>query len=143
VEQQRTVRVGFACNDPRSGACAGRVERVTIHDGIDVVIDVEGDGLAYVHRTGPPDRAYLARPYFVPPKGVLRLDGQTLVTHGYATWAGNWCWDAAVLRELDVWRLLEHLRRRAWCCTEAEWGVYAAWHAGRPLEAALRRALGT
>ena len=71
----------------------------------------------------------------------LVVAGLTLPLHGYRTWFGNWCWDAAWLTDLDTWRLLEALRRERWSCDEAESGLYHAWDDGRALEGPLRAAL--
>lgn len=118
--QQLLVRVDIACNDPQSGSPQGFIEAVTITD----MIQLEGPQLR-CFRLG----------------GRLVIAGLTLPLHGYGTWIGNWCWDEALLTELDAWRLLEALRRERWDCTEAVSELFNAWDAGRALEGPLARAL--
>lgn len=117
ADPTRRVLISMACNDPRNGVFAGKVEMIEVEllhrkpsarwsfsiesrqvDGLTLTVDERML------------RLRIARAWF---PFVASRD-----------WVGNWCWNAYTMRRPAAVRLLQHLRAAGWTCTEAPTHVY-------------------
>lgn len=102
------MQLMLAVNDPRNGAHTGQVDQVEV-DELDLCL--EGDPVSCV---------YLPH--------AIMVCGLWFNHKGYQTRVGNWCWDCATLESVHVAAIINHLRSIGWDCTEAETGLFDAYH---------------
>src|SRR5690349_14173418 len=114
AELRLAVQVMLACNDPDNGNFAGECDTIEIPD----LITVEGPAL---------------KCQFIDDGRWLRLEDQGFMIRSHATWVGNWCWDQVTMSLAEAGRLLRWLHERDWTCTEAEAGLFDAWHSDGPI----------
>lgn len=90
-----TIRVSFACNSHRNGAFLGTFEAVEFDDET-------GDTL--VSLSGPQVTIR-----WIGDARAVRIGNQLYQCSRYATFVGNWCWDAATFELEDARNLLRAL----------------------------------
>jgi hypothetical protein len=105
-KQQMKLHLMLAVNN-EYGNRVGQVDRVEIDD----LISLEGEPVSCV---------YLPQAVMV---GSLWFNHE-----GYQTWVGNICWDCATLESKDVAAIINYLHKLGWSCTEAETGLFEAYH---------------
>lgn len=107
----------LAVNNHRNGRHTGQVDQVEI-DEPDLCLEGKSVSCSYT-------------------PGKLEIDGLHFNVIGYGNWAGNWCWDCAMLEHIHIPRIIEHLRSIGWSCTEAETSLFEAYHNDRPITAKM------
>jgi hypothetical protein len=95
--------VMVACNDPRSGAFAGKA------DAFDLLTPAGDIAASFTVGAGPPIR------FAMTPGRITLGRHHHFPTIAAATWAGNWCWDRFWLDDAAAARLLRLLWARADC----------------------------
>lgn len=116
------VRILLAVNDHRNGDPDGHVRALEIPD----VISLEAP---------EPAPSCVIYPNHRPPH--VEIDGRHYCIESYASWVGNWVWDAVTVSDDDAVDILDRLRRtERWSITEAEHTVYGKWIAGEKILAA-------
>lgn len=114
-----TVRILLATNDHRNGQPTGTVGALEIPD----VISLEAP------HPEPPCVIY---PYRTPPH--VEIEGAPYAILGYASWVGNWCWDAVTVSDDDAVDILDRLRKtERWTITEGAHAVFGKWKRGEKI----------
>lgn len=133
------LTVMLACNDPNSGAFAGRVIAAAFDDGArQTVLKLDspdypmGPGLALRFLDGP------GRFNRGEATDRIRLAGREFPILGRTAWVGNWCWDAVKVRDIWIPHLIEHLREHKWQADEGDEALFTAYECGFPIAAAWR-----
>jgi hypothetical protein len=114
-----TVRIMLATNDHRNGEPTGHVRALQILD----VITLDAP-------EPPPTCRILTdrRPPYV------EIDGTLYPIQDYASWVGNWCWDAVTVSDDDAVTILDRLRKtECWSIDEAEHTVFGKWERGEKI----------
>jgi hypothetical protein len=106
------IKLMLAVNDYKNGLHTGEVNQVQIDD----LISIEGPPVSCSSNGHK-----------------LELDRLYYNLKGYQTWAGNWCWDFAILESIHVARILNHLRDLGWSCFEAEASLFKKWETGQTI----------
>ena len=114
---ENEVDIMLAVNEPRNGLPRHTVDYVHIGDEL---LEMEG----------PPLQWGKTR------VGVLNIASsprQPLTSYhsfelkGYQQWAGNWCWDRAVIRVEHLPRFLRVLKDAGWDCISGEASLFEMW----------------
>lgn len=99
------IQFVFACNHWRSGTPMGKFSHAEFHrhaPGEDVfLLELELDETAVnlvVRKDGDRETR------------LLRVGRITVPIHGYNTWVGNWCWDAAAVDYDAAEKIIAYLR---------------------------------
>lgn len=100
------ISLHLACNDPDNGNHTGQVDSIQFYgsDNLDPMLMLHGRALRCVPwRSGGGKTRFLRLGHFP----AIRMPG-------YATWVGNWCWDAALISDDDAAKIANYLRKRGW-----------------------------
>lgn len=101
------IHLHMACNNPDNGIHTGQVESIQVFGADDV------DPMLML--TGPSARCRVWRSTKASKLRFLRLGHIPAIrVLSYATWVGNWCWDAALVSDADAAKVANYLRRRGW-----------------------------
>lgn len=114
--------VSFLCNYPSTGCFSGKFS----------AIDIERDGGSSIMHF---DYAVISEEEITGPSiEIDRENRKVLIGHmklhytGYTSNFGNWCWDAFLMDEHNVSKLLNYLRKsKFWDMTEGEENLFDKW----------------
>lgn len=118
-----TWEIMLAVNDYRNGNFLGRVEKVELisRDSSDIALELEN------HFSPPATIAFAVK------GNKARIGRKMFAIKGYATWVGNWCWDAilvdaetaaAILNYLSSLKLHDQRKFTPQAGWTALWGLY-------------------
>lgn len=111
------VQLHLACNDYRNGNHTGYVEKVEI-------------GTDALSVTGVQLQCRIIRSENSRKPRFLKLGHLEMRIESYVSWAGNWCWDMALVKPAHAAKVANYLKERGWYC-ESGWAeTFAKWESG-------------
>lgn len=101
------IHLHLACNNPDNGNRTSGVESIQFFgaDSVDPMLMLNGKRLHFGF--GWPANNRQTRFLCLGHLSTLRIIS-------YATWVGNWCWDAALVSDADAAKVANYLRKRGW-----------------------------
>ena len=120
---ERALSIHMACNDPDNGDFTGRVCQIALDDSM-LDLTAKAWMITSMRRC----------PRLVDHGSYFALSGKRWPFLRYHSWAGNWCWDAYVVKADIATQFLVWLHKRGLFQCEGGWvELCEAWDRPAPL----------